>query len=157
FFPLLMALLFGGMSRTGWMIVRFPFVLLGAVTALIVAAAKGRPFSLATLDQWDEFALDRYVVRALALPVVCAFGGRWASTHKVADRLLGMAPLTTMRQIYLLWCYAFLGISVLAKGPPGVAVVGLVGVFYVLLLGRWRDLYEGKFEIKRGILLAVVI
>ena len=43
---------------------------------------------------------------------------------RVANRLLAMAPITTMRQVYLLWCYALLGVSVLAKGPPGVVVVG---------------------------------
>ncbi|HEU4615752.1 MAG TPA: hypothetical protein VFS15_26835, partial [Kofleriaceae bacterium] len=76
---------------------------------------------------------------------------------RVVDRLLAMAPITTMRQVYLLWCYAFLGISVLAKGPPAVAVFGLVAVFHVVLLNRWRDLYHGFFEIKRGLLLMIVV
>jgi 4-amino-4-deoxy-L-arabinose transferase-like glycosyltransferase len=76
---------------------------------------------------------------------------------RVVGRLLAMAPITTMRQVYLLWCYAFLGISVLAKGPPAVAVFGLVAVFHVVLLNRWRDLYHGFFEIKRGLLLMIVV
>lgn len=157
FFPLFMGLLFGGLSRTGWMIVRFPFVIQGALTQIVIALGKRRPLSLELLDHWDEYALDRQIVRIIAFPIVWAFGGSWAATSTVGDRILGMAPLRTMRQIYLLWCYAFLGISILAKGPPAVAVVGLVGVFYVVLLGKWRDLYEGKFEIKRGLLLAIVI
>ncbi len=157
FFPLMMALLFGGLSRTGWMIVRFPFVIQGALTQLVIDAVKKRPISMATLDRWDEVALDRQIVRVIAFPIVWAFGGSWDRTQAVAERVIGMSPLTSMRQVYLLWCYAFLGISILAKGPPGVAVVGLVGVLYVVLLGRWRDLYEGRFEIKRGVLLAVVI
>jgi hypothetical protein len=57
----------------------------------------------------------------------------------------------------MLWCYALLGVSILAKGPPGVTVVAAVGFFYVVLLGKWRDLYDGKFEIKRGLLLMIVI
>ncbi len=75
----------------------------------------------------------------------------------VADRVLAMSPITSMRQVFLLWCYALLGISVLAKGPPGLAVVGLVGVAYVACLSQWRVLYEGGFELKRGILLMTAI
>jgi 4-amino-4-deoxy-L-arabinose transferase-like glycosyltransferase len=98
-----------------------------------------------------------YPVRALAFPVVWAFGGTWESTIGVADKLLGMAPLTTMRQVYMLWAYSLLGVSILAKGPPGVTVVVAVAFFYVALLGKWRDFYDGKFELKRGLLLMVAV
>lgn len=98
-----------------------------------------------------------YPVRVLAYPVVWAFGGAWDDTAGVADKLLGMSPIATMRQVYMLWCYALLGVSILAKGPPGVTVVVAVAFFYVVLLGKWRDLYDGKFEIKRGLLLMVAI
>ena len=66
-----------------------------------------------------------------------------------------MAPLTTMRQVYLLGCYSLLGVSILAKGPPGLAVVGGVGVFHVVSCNRWRALYDGAFELKRGLLLMI--
>jgi hypothetical protein len=98
-----------------------------------------------------------YPVRALAFPIVWAFGGNWESTARVADKLLAMVPLTTMRQVYLMWAYALLGVSILAKGPPGVTVVIAVAFFYIALLGKWRDLYDGKFELKRGLLLMVVV
>jgi 4-amino-4-deoxy-L-arabinose transferase-like glycosyltransferase len=98
-----------------------------------------------------------YPVRVLAYPVVWAFGGSWDDTAGVAEKLLGMSRITTMRQVYMLWCYALLGVSILAKGPPGVTVVVAVAFFYVVLLGKWRDLYDGTFEIKRGLLLMVVI
>jgi 4-amino-4-deoxy-L-arabinose transferase-like glycosyltransferase len=75
----------------------------------------------------------------------------WTSAGAIAGRLLEMSPLTTMRQLYLLGCYSLLGISVLAKGPPGLAVVGAVGVFHIVLLHRWRALYQGAFELKRGV------
>ena len=68
-----------------------------------------------------------------------------------------MLPITTMRQVYLLGCYALLGVGILAKGPPGLAVVGFVGVFHIVLGGRWRALYDGEFELKRGLLLMIVI
>jgi 4-amino-4-deoxy-L-arabinose transferase-like glycosyltransferase len=154
FFPLFMGLLLGGLSRHGWLVVRFPFVILGTLISLIVNARRG---ALAAVDSWERYAPDRFVIRLLAFPIVWSFGGSWRSSADVADRVLGMSPLTTMRQIYLLWCYAFLGISILAKGPPGLAVIGVVGVFYVILLGKWRALFDGKFELKRGILLIIVV
>ncbi len=91
-------------------------------------------------------------------PWTSAFGWAWrrrGGTDVVA-RLLGVAPLTTMRQVYLLGCYSLLGLSLLAKGPPGFTVVGGVGALHVLLLGRWRALYEGAFELKRGLILIAI-
>ena len=81
----------------------------------------------------------------------------WSDASAIADRMLAMAPITTMRQLYLLGCYLLLGISVLAKGPPGVAVVGAVGAFHVVLQHRWRALYDGAFEIKRGLLVMITV
>ena len=43
FFPVFMALLFAGMWRNGWMIVRFVPVVVGSLIAMGVAAAKRRP------------------------------------------------------------------------------------------------------------------
>ncbi len=154
FFPLLMGLLFGGLSRLGWMIVRFPFVILGSAIAFFASPKK---YTLESFDDWDQYAPDRAIVRAVAFPIVWASGGNWAATSRVADHLLGMAPLATTRQIYLLWCYAFLGVGILAKGPPGFAVFGIVAALYVVLTNRWRDLYNGRFEIKRGLLLMIVV
>jgi 4-amino-4-deoxy-L-arabinose transferase-like glycosyltransferase len=77
----------------------------------------------------------------------------WREARRITERLLAMSPITTMRQLYLFGCYSLLGISVLAKGPPGLAVVGAVGVFHVLLRHHWRALYDGAFELKRGILI----
>jgi 4-amino-4-deoxy-L-arabinose transferase-like glycosyltransferase len=98
-----------------------------------------------------------YPVRVLAFPVVWACGGDWAATAAAADKLLGMQPIATMRQVYMLWAYALLGVGILAKGPPGMTVVIAVAFFYVVLFARWRELYDGAFEIKRGLLLMIVI
>jgi 4-amino-4-deoxy-L-arabinose transferase-like glycosyltransferase len=73
-------------------------------------------------------------------------GGAGEAVYK----LIGLRPLTTMRQLFLLGCYSLLGIGVLAKGPPGLAVVGGVGVLYIVLCNKWRALYDGAFELKRG-------
>ena len=92
------------------------------------------------------------VIWALAI----ASGG-WAATNAIADRLLAVAPITTMRQLYFMGCYFLLGVSVLAKGPPGFTVVALVGVLHVVAFNRWTALYAGYFELKRGILLATAV
>ncbi len=99
----------------------------------------------------------RALVRGLLFPVAWTQGGGWPETAALADRVLVMAPIVTMRQVYMLWCYALLGLSVLAKGPPGLTVVGAVGFFHVVLFARWRDLWNGAFEIKRGLMLMTVI
>ena len=98
----------------------------------------------------------RWSGRQLARPVRRR-GARWAAAVAIARRLLAMAPITTMRQVYMLGCYALLAVSVLAKGPPGLAIAGGVGALYVVLLGRWRALWDGAFECKRGVVLLVAI
>ena len=156
FFPVFAALLFAGMWPSGWMIVRFVPVVVGSIIAMVTAAIRGRKVWPA-VDDWDRYAPDRFVLRIIVFPVAWAQGGGWLETNAIATRLLDMKPITTMRQVYLLWCYAFLGISILDKGPPGLGVVGLVGIAYVVLFGKWRALYDGAFELKRGLMLMIVI
>ena len=163
--PLLMALVFGGLHRDGLLILRIPFVLLGGVIGAIVnepLGARQRGQSVwrhivdNTLRPWDLHAPDRYLVRALVMPVVWATGGTWVDTAAPAERVLRLQPIVEMRQVYLIGCYFLLGVSVLAKGPPGLAVIGAVMALHVIVLGKWRDLYDGAFEIKRGLLIMFV-
>ena len=81
----------------------------------------------------------------------------WAGVWRVVDRLMAMRRITTMRQVYLLGCYFLLGVSILAKGPPGFAVVVGVAGLHVAVFWRWRALYEGAFEIKRGLLVLAAV
>ncbi len=163
--PALMALVFGGLHRDGWLILRIPFVLIGGVIGAIVNEPLGarqpgqslwRHIVDNTLRPWDRHAPDRYLVRALVMPVVWALGQTWKDTAAPAERILRLEPLTQMRQVYLIGAYFLLGVSVLAKGPPGLTVVGAVMALHVMLLGRWRALYDGTFEIKRGLLIMFV-
>jgi 4-amino-4-deoxy-L-arabinose transferase-like glycosyltransferase len=174
--PAMMALMLGALHRDGWLILRTPCLLIGGIIAAIAdePMPRRRPGQSlwshvvdGVLRPWDRHAADRYVIRAiLVLPTWCVrallaaepdrLGDAWRVTRAIADRLFAMSPIATMRQLYLLGCYSLLGISVLAKGPPGLAVVGAVGVFHVVLLHRWRALYDGAFELKRGVLLATV-
>ena len=167
-FALWMGLSLVALSRDGWLAVRtlLLFVPIGGVIALARGNAighgpPGRSLYAIIRDDylahWERHALDRYVVRALAFLPVWALGGSWRDTDRAANRVLGMAPIATTRQVYLLWCYALLGVSILAKGPPGIGVVGLVGVFYVILHAKWRALYDGRFELKRGLILMIVV
>src|SRR5580704_17218303 len=59
FFPVLAALLYAGMWRSGWMIVRFVPVVVGSAIAMAVAAVKKRPVWPA-VDEWDAYAPDRF-------------------------------------------------------------------------------------------------
>ena len=155
------------------MIVRFPFVIVGGVIAAIRGErlVSRQPFDV--LEQWEQHALDRYVVAALPVVVLAVVSplslprptlvaaascsmpasrcvlGYLLCARRLA-RALASSPITCSRwsrsrrcaRSTCVGCYALLGVSVLAKGPPGVAVVVVVA-FHVVLLGRWRELYEG--------------
>jgi 4-amino-4-deoxy-L-arabinose transferase-like glycosyltransferase len=58
-------------------------------------------------------------------------------------------------QVWMFWFYLLVGLSVLAKGPPGLGVVGLVCLVYLVLTGRWGLLR--KFEIPRGVVITAVV
>jgi 4-amino-4-deoxy-L-arabinose transferase-like glycosyltransferase len=180
-FPLWMLGTLFFLSRDGWLIARIFFVLIGG----IIAAVLGVPHPVRRPDQslwralfdnyldvWNRFAPDRLflsLIIYIALWVLEYDDNRarsfwpvfknpvWAKTVEWSAPAFTLKPITTMRQIYMLWVYAFLGLGVLAKGPPGLGVIGLLGVFHVLLLGRWRELWFGNYEIKRGLVLMVVI
>ena len=165
-FPLWMFLSLFALSRDGWLIARIVFVLIGGIISAIV----GEPYPRRRPDQslwravfdnylsvWDRHAPDRYLVRAVAAPVSWALGNGWPETAPIAERVIRLEPIRSMRQVYMLWCYAFLGLGILAKGPPGLGVIGLVGVLHVVLFARWRALYDGVYELKRGIVLLVVV
>jgi 4-amino-4-deoxy-L-arabinose transferase-like glycosyltransferase len=175
--PLMMAAMLAAIHRDGWRLVRWPLLVLGGV---IVAAlgrrvpeppprrpgqSRWRHLLDDVLAPWDAHAPDRYVLRALATPPTwlvryalgqpAGLGAAWRAAGAVVDRGYAMAPITTMRQVFLIGCYALLGVSVLAKGPPGLAVVGIVGVLHLVFMNRWRALWEGAFELKRGVLVLV--
>ena len=196
--PLLMALWFGALSREGWLILRLPSVLAGAVICAIrgvrVPERGEKPLWRYVFDDvlgtWETHALDRYVLAALPLVGLVgalvativtsvprstlfsllafdlALAAIWGyvlyidglrGVWRLVDRIVAISRLTTMRQVYLLGCYFLLGVSILAKGPPGFAVVVGVAGFHVAVFWRWRALYDGAFEIKRGLLMIAAV
>jgi 4-amino-4-deoxy-L-arabinose transferase-like glycosyltransferase len=175
--PALMLVLLGALHRHGWLVVRAVPIALGGVIAAIVnePIPRRRPgqslgsHALADIaPAWDRHAVDRYAIRALlvawvwlgrfaAYPAPSRWRDAWRVSAQIADRALAVSPITAMRQVYLVGCYGLLGVSVLAKGPPGLAVVGAVGVLHVVAMQRWRALYTGGFEIKRGLALMIAM
>ncbi|HET9990603.1 MAG TPA: glycosyltransferase family 39 protein, partial [Kofleriaceae bacterium] len=68
FFPLFMGLLFAGLWRSGWMVVRFVPVIVGSLIGMGVAIARHQSLTRG-IDRWDHLAPDRFVIRVLAYPV----------------------------------------------------------------------------------------
>jgi hypothetical protein len=64
-------------------------------------------------------------------------------------------PIRNKRQLYMLWFFLLIGISVLAKGPPGIALAGLVCLLYIVITMRWKLLL--KLELIRGVLLTALV
>jgi 4-amino-4-deoxy-L-arabinose transferase-like glycosyltransferase len=62
------------------------------------------------------------------------------------------AGARTRRQLYLFSAYVLGALACLAKGPAGIALPGMVLVLYLVVAGRWRDLWF-KLELPRGVLL----
>lgn len=161
--PAAMALGVGALFSLRWT-VRLPMLLIG----VLVAAARGAipreargTLTQDVIDPADRHAPDRYLVRCLAWPFAWARGGSWrqawARTAASSEPLLGLAPLRSMRQVYLAWFYAFLGLSVLGKGLPALGIFGVVGLTHVALTKQWRALARGDFELKRGVVLMALI
>jgi 4-amino-4-deoxy-L-arabinose transferase-like glycosyltransferase len=61
----------------------------------------------------------------------------------------------TNRQVYMFWFYTLVGISVLAKGPPGIGLAGAVCLVYLIVTGEWRLIK--KVEIPRGIVITSLV
>lgn len=78
------------------------------------------------------------------LPYFAAFfGGLW-----------WCARATTRRELYLFSAYVFCALATLAKGPAGIAMPALVLLFYLVVTGRWRDIWT-KLEIPRGLVIFI--
>jgi 4-amino-4-deoxy-L-arabinose transferase-like glycosyltransferase len=143
---------------------RLPFLLIGVLLAAARGAipreAKGTLIE-DVVTPADRYAPDRWLLRVIIWPYEWARGGTWRvtwwRTGPVVDRLLELRPLRSMRQVYMLWCYALLGISVLGKGIPALGIIGVVGLCHIALTNGWKSLWRGDYEIKRGIVLMAVI
>ena len=113
-------------------------------------------FTLCTLPQLIVFSVQLtmvgnlfgYHVRTIGLvPMLiyfaAYFGGVW-----------WCALAKNRRQLYLFSAYVLGALATLAKGPAGIALPGIVLVVWLVVAGRWRDIYR-KLEIPRGLVLFI--
>jgi len=63
-------------------------------------------------------------------------------------------PTRHSRQVYMYWAYFLVGVSVLAKGPPGAAMVVIVCALYIVITGRWNLLT--KVSLPQGIIVLLL-
>jgi 4-amino-4-deoxy-L-arabinose transferase-like glycosyltransferase len=66
-----------------------------------------------------------------------------------------LARPVTRGRVWMYWFYLLVGVSVLAKGPPGIGLAGAICLLYIVLTGRWRLLL--RLEIPRGILVTALV
>lgn len=64
-------------------------------------------------------------------------------------------PVRARRDVYLLVAYALLGVSVVAKGPPGAALAVVVVVLYVATTRQWRLVLH--LRVIEGALVALLV
>lgn len=53
--------------------------------------------------------------------------------------------------------YVFCGLAFMGKTIPGLAIPGMVALFYLVASRRWDLLFEGRLRIAPGVLIALVI
>ncbi len=89
---------------------------------------------------------------AAALVLWTCFGGHVGLV--VRGIPIRVRPITNRRQIYLTLAWLMCGLASLAKGPAGLAIPAIVMGVYLVLAGRFRDIWT-KLELPRGVLLFI--
>src|SRR5262249_32978781 len=139
----------GGRQKYGGIGLAVPmFVGMGLLFAMELPGRTFRP--IRGVAYWATSVLSGIVVFPLVRLLVRAVGGS-------AGDLGDAPPTTTTRQVYLLWFWALLGVSVLGKGPPALGIAGFACLFYIVLLGRWRSLAADRYELVRGTAIVLLI
>jgi 4-amino-4-deoxy-L-arabinose transferase-like glycosyltransferase len=118
-----------------------------------------RPAAWAEAQRLGAPGLLSYPLGGLILAVQAISGerGGWELAHRRAQRWSDVASLTRDGQIYLIFFWAFIGVSVLGKGIPGLGIAGVCCALFVIFQNRWDRLLAGGFEIKRGVVLLLII
>ncbi len=78
--------------------------------------------------------------------------------------LLGLAGLLAMlrkerrlQALYMTAFYVFCAIAFMGKGIPGLALPGVVALFYLVASRRWQTLFSGQLRVAPGILIVTVV
>lgn len=91
---------------------------------------------------------------AVLLPLTVIFAG-WLVSMLPQMPARFRFTIKNKRQLNMLWFFLFIGITVLAKGPPGIALAGLICLLYILITADWKLLL--KIELIRGPILTALI
>jgi 4-amino-4-deoxy-L-arabinose transferase-like glycosyltransferase len=87
------------------------------------------------------------------MPVLSWSPKSWWATIKWTVKYKRVA---NKRQLYLYQAWVMCGLSTLAKGPAGVALPAIVLIVYLVLAGRWREIFT-KLELVVGIAIFIII
>ncbi len=71
--------------------------------------------------------------------------------------VVGMLRERRTQGLYMFGFYIAATVAFMAKGIPGVALPGLVALFYLLVSRRWELLTLGRLRVAKGILIVVVV
>jgi 4-amino-4-deoxy-L-arabinose transferase-like glycosyltransferase len=125
---------------------------------LVISSGKSRIECWPRAKELGEISLFSWpLVPPLALYAWATMSQRpWSKAVELARHATRVLPLQRTGQIYMLWFWSFVGISVLGKGIPGFGLAGVCCAAYVIFTVRWRELWDGAFEIKRGIVLILI-
>jgi len=130
------------------------FALARAALIFPTLKALGRPDAGRHALRLGEPGLLSYPIAGVLL---AAGGPRdWPDALARARRIGDVAPLRRTGQVYLIWFWAFIGVSVLGKGIPGLGIAGVCCAAFVLFQNKWRELGAGRFELKRGVVLLAI-
>ena len=135
------------------------YQLLRAGPIWLVLRLQGRPDAWRRARTLAAPGFLAYPIGGVLAMVDAITGARstWAETLHRARRFGDVEPLRRDGQVYLIFFWAFIGISVLGKGIPGLGIAGVCCAAFVIFTNRWARLFDGGFEIKRGIVLLLVI
>ena len=61
------------------------------------------------------------------------------------------------QQLYMIAFYVFCALAFMAKGIPGIALPGLIALFYLVASRRWSTLFSGELRIAQGVLIVSTI
>ncbi len=104
------------------------------------------------------------VVIAIQLQLIVHVGGSRVAIAGIVPMLPYVLALAlalwwcvrarNLRQLYLFSAWVLCGLATLAKGPAGIGMPAIVIGLYLLVAGRWREIFT-RLELGRGALLFV--
>ena len=146
-----------GRERLGAISPSNPLRFLRKISALHIFVVVFAVFVGAQAIYYGAYFTTKPLARGLNIPAANAMIAGW-----IAIWLIGVVTtmfvgfkVTRRGQVWMFWFYAAVGIAILAKGPPGLGLVGVVCLFFLVLTGRWSLLK--RFEIPRGIVITTLV